>query len=316
MVGGQAVGQVERFYYQMALVRAFEERMFELFSTGELSGTTHGYIGQEADAVAVLNHLEAEDIVVSNHRSHGHYIVRTDDVEGLMAEMMGKAGGVSGGRGGSQQLHRGSFYSNGVLGSTAPVAAGMALAERMKGARTVVVLFVGDGTFGEGVVYETLNMAALWQLPLLVIVEDNRYAQTTPIELNLSGSLVERARAFGLSASEVESNDAEELYDRFGPIFSRVRDKGLPHVEVLHTYRLNSHSKGDDFRPPEELAAWRAKDPLDIVGRRLGAGRRSELDRQAADRVQRAEAAVRAMDFPTLGARGLLHAAERPASTQ
>ena len=133
MIGGETIGQVERFYYQMALVRAFELRMFELFSTGELSGTTHGYIGQEADAVGVLNHLEAEDIVVSNHRSHGHYIVRTGDVDGLMAEMMGKAGGVSGGRGGSQQLHRGSFYSNGVLGSMAPVAAGMALAENSGG---------------------------------------------------------------------------------------------------------------------------------------------------------------------------------------
>jgi TPP-dependent pyruvate/acetoin dehydrogenase alpha subunit len=289
----------ERFYGQMSLVRAFEERVFELFSAGDLFGTTHGYIGQEANAVALLTHLTDQDIVVSNHRCHGHYLVRTGDVEGLLAELMGRAGGVTGGRGGSQHVHRDNFFSSGILGSTAPVAAGMALAEKIKGSGAITVLLVGDGTFGEGVVYETLNMAALWGLPLLVVVENNRYAQTTPIALNFSGSFVERARAFGLTADEIESNDCNELDEKFAPVVQELRNGGGPHMQVLNTYRLNAHSKGDDFRPSAEIAAWRANDPLDIAGARLDPHRRQELDAIAAERVRVAETTVRGMDFPS-----------------
>lgn len=291
----------EQFYYQMVLVRRFEERLFELFAKGELFGTTHGYIGQEANAVAVLNHLRDDDIVVSNHRCHGHYLVRTGDVEGLMAELMGRADGVCGGRGGSQHLCKGNFYTNGVQGSMVPIAAGMAYAEKQKGTDAIVVLFVGDGTFGQGTVYETFNLISLWQVPLLVVVENNRYAQTTPLALNFAGSFLGRAKAFGLSAGEVESNDVEELYHRFGRIIHMVRGQSWPHVEIIHTYRLCGHSKGDDHRSPAEIETWRAKDSLKILGQRIIPDRRLELEDQASDRIEKAEAGSRGMPFPTLG---------------
>jgi len=290
----------KRFYYQMTLVRRFEERVFELFAAGELFGTTHAYMGQEANAVASLDHLQDDDIVVSNHRCHGHYLVRTGDVEGLLAELMGKTGGVCGGRGGSQHLCNGNFYSNGVQGSTVPIAAGMAYAEKRKGSNAIVVLFVGDGTFGQGTVYETFNLASLWQVPLLIVVENNHYAQTTPLDLNFAGSFVGRAKAFDLSVDEIESNDVEELYYKFGDVMEKIRTQEKPHVEIIHTYRLCPHSKGDDYRPPQELENWQAKDPLKILGQRIASEDKQEIQRQVCARIEEAEGKVRKMPFPTL----------------
>lgn len=290
----------EQFYYQIYLVRCFEERIFELFAKGELFGTTHGYIGQEANAVAVINHLQEKDIIVSNHRCHGHFLVRTGDVEGLMAEMMGKEGGVCGGRGGSQHLCSKNFYTNGVQGSTVPIAAGMAYAEKLKKAGAFAVLFIGDGTLGEGTVYETFNMLSLWKVPLLVVVENNRYAQTTPLSLNFAGSFLDRAKAFDISAGDFESNDAEELYQHFGPLVRMVREKTCPHVEIIHTYRLCGHSKGDDYRPKDEVEFWRSKDPLTIMGKRLSQERRKDLERSVDDRISQAEKLVREMAFSSL----------------
>jgi TPP-dependent pyruvate/acetoin dehydrogenase alpha subunit len=185
-----------------------------------------------------------------------------------------------------------------------PVAAGMAYAEKRKGSGAITVLFVGDGTFGAGTVYETLNLIALWQVPLLIVVENNRYAQTTPVGLNLAGSFLERAQAFGISAGEVESNDVEVLYDRFWEVARAVREQGCPHVEIVHTYRLCAHSKSDDHRPEEEILAWRAKDPLEILGPRVASERRTELEKQASGRIEQAVAAAREMPFPVLAQAG------------
>jgi TPP-dependent pyruvate/acetoin dehydrogenase alpha subunit len=291
----------EQFYYQMVLIRRFEERILELFSKGELHGTTHCYIGQEANAVAVINHLRDEDIIVSNHRCHGHFLVRTDDVVGLMAELMGREGGVCGGRGGSQHLHNGNFYTSGIQGSTVPIAAGMAYAEKQRGTGSIVVLFVGDGTFGQGTVYETFNLISLWKVPLLVIVENNQYAQTTPLSLNFAGSFLGRAKAFDLPVGEIESNDVEEIYPRFVKIIRQVRERSCPHVEILHTYRLCGHSKGDDYRAREEIEAWRAKDPLRILEQRINPERKLEIEKKAWDRIGQAEAVAREMPFQKLG---------------
>src|SRR5215204_416232 len=171
-------------YERMYLIRRFEETLLGLFSEGKIAGTTHTYIGQEANAVGVIAHLEQKrDVVVSNHRCHGHYLAFTGDVDGLLREVMGREGGVCGGKGGSQHLWSGNFFSNGVLGSTVPVAAGMALAERERGSDAVTTAFIGDGTLGQGVVYETLNLASLWRLPLLFVLENNSYAQSTPSSL-------------------------------------------------------------------------------------------------------------------------------------
>ena len=284
----------------MILVRRFEERIFELFAAGQLHGTTHGYVGQEANAVSILNHLSEGDIVVSNHRCHGHYLVRTGDVEGLMAELMGKASGVCGGRGGSQHLCNGSFYTNGVQGNIIPVAAGMAYAEKSKGTAAISVLFIGDGTLGQGVVYETFNLISLWSVPILVVIENNSYAQTTPLSVNFAGRFVDRAGAFGLSCGEIETTDVEELFRHFSPLFNNLRERGQPHVEIVHTYRLCAHSKGDDFRPRDEIDAKRKADPVSILALRLNTGRTAEIQEMVRQRIERGEAIARNAPFPDL----------------
>jgi TPP-dependent pyruvate/acetoin dehydrogenase alpha subunit len=283
-------------YARMRLIRRFEETLLELFAAGKLHGTTHTCIGQEADAAGVISCLEPErDVVVSNHRCHGHYLAFTDDVDGLLREVMGRVGGVCGGKGGSQHLFAGNFYSNGVLGSTVPVAAGMALAEREKGSGAVATVFVGDGTLGQGVVYESLNIASLWRLPLLVVVEHNGYAQSTPSTLQLAGDVESRARAFGVATSRHDTTDVLEVQAAAREAVDHVRSTGTPYFLVLDTYRFSPHSKGDDFRDPEEIAARRLRDPLTVAAGLLGDEERDAItgavERRVADAVQEALAA-------------------------
>jgi len=240
--------------------------------------------------------------VVSNHRCHGHYLAFTDDVDGLLREVMGRVGGVCGGKGGSQHLFAGNFYSNGVLGSTVPVAAGMALAEREKGGSAIATVFVGDGTLGQGVVYESLNIASLWKLPLLVVVEHNGYAQSTPSTLQLAGDVESRARAFGVATSRHDTTDVLEVRAAAREGVDHVRSTGTPYFLVLDTYRFSPHSKGDDFRDPEEIAARRLRDPL-VVGEGLVSDAEREeisagVERRLAEAVEQALAAPLAAQEP------------------
>ena len=290
----------EQLYYKICLIRRFEERLLELLSEGQLMGTTHACIGQEANAVAVIGHLGENDIVVSNHRCHGHYIEYTGDLTGLMAEVMGKSDGVCAGRGGSQHLCNGNFYTNGVLGSTVPIAAGMAYAEKIKATDAITVLFMGDGAFGEGIVYEAFNLISLLRLPILIVIENNRYAQTTPIKVNLAGGLLERAKAFNLKAGEIDSSDVEELYDRFNRIIKEVRKSKSPHVEIIHTHRICAHSKGDDCRSLEEIEIAKSCDPMSIIGKRISDLRIKEIEHKVCQIIDEAESKARAMDFPNI----------------
>jgi TPP-dependent pyruvate/acetoin dehydrogenase alpha subunit len=287
----------------MFLIREFEEAVLRLFAQGELSGTTHAYIGQEADAVGLLAHLTTDDIVVSNHRCHGHYLAAFNDPEGLLKELMGKADGVCGGMGGSQHLHRQNFYTNGVLGGTLPWAAGMALAEKLKGTGRITVAFMGDGALGEGVVYETFNIASLWRLPMLFVIENNRYAQSTPVELQLAGSITARAQAFGIETAELETTDVEAIYHQAQGITRLVRSEGRPFCWVLHTYRLCPHSKGDDHRDPAELARYAERDPIRIARQRLHPELAGEIEARCRYRIERAIEAARAAPSPMCGKR-------------
>lgn len=256
-------------YRKMFLIRIVEEHLLDLFSKGKLFGTTHTYIGQEADAAGVISRLEPTDIVFSNHRCHGHYLALTGDVMGLMQEVMGKAGGVCGGVGGSQHLCKDNFYSNGILGGTIPTAVGVAYAEKKLGRGAVTVSFLGDGTLGQGVVYESMNIASLWSLPVLFVIENNYYAQSTPSRLQIAGEIASRPRAFGIETTELTTNDANIIYDAAGPIIDAIRSENRPACLILNTYRLSAHSKSDDFRDPAEIENWMMKDPLRIMRPRL-----------------------------------------------
>jgi len=286
LVGSPDESRGARLYRRMRFIRRFEESLLELFDRGLLNGTTHACIGQEADAVAIIDHLTEDDHVFSNHRCHGHFLARTGDALGLMAEIMGKPEGVCGGIGGSQHLCAPGFKSNGIQGGIVPNAAGIALAKRLEGAGGLSVVFIGDGTLGEGAVYESLNLASLWKLPLVVVLEDNEWSQSTPSSANLAGSMHDRFAAFGLPVFEIDSTDVEELDAVAERALDHARTHESPVALVIHTYRLCHHSKNDDNRPVDEVAARWELDPIEIHGRRLDPAARAGIDSEVESALQ------------------------------
>jgi TPP-dependent pyruvate/acetoin dehydrogenase alpha subunit len=289
----------QQLYAQMVLIRRFEERVLDLFAAGELFGTTHCYIGQEANAVGIINNLEKRDIIFSSHRCHGHFLARTGKADLLMAELMGRATGLVGGRGGSQHICYENFYSNGVQGGIVPTATGMALAEKMLRTGAIATVFMGDGTLGEGLVYEAFNLASLWSAPILFVIENNRWSQSTPVEKQLAGSMLARGQAFGIESGEIESTDAEELYTHFELIVNKVRKQQRPHLEVIQTYRLCHHSKSDDMRPADEIELHRQNEPLPKLRSRLNPEVAERLDREAHTKVEQAVTWARQQPFPS-----------------
>jgi len=284
----------------MLLIRRFEERLLDEFSTGRLVGTTHAYIGQEADAAGIFSVLEPEDVIFSNHRCHGHFLAYGGDPYRLAAELMGKATGLVGGRGGSQHIHWRNFYSNGVQGGIVPVATGMALAEKARKSGRIVLVFLGDGTLGEGALYESLNIACLWSLPILYVVENNHYAQTTPIALAVAGSIAARFSAFGMETWEYSTSDVLEIQPATRTAITHVRTKGRPACLVLNTDRFAAHSKGDDVRDPQEIAGYKKKDPLAIHSRRLPEAELQKVEREVSAAIEDAFARAAADPFPEL----------------
>ncbi len=249
---------------QMLLIRRVEESLLELFSKGLLRGTVHTCIGQEACAVGVVNALDKKkDILFSNHRGHGHYLAYSNDVYGLIAEVMGRKDGVCLGIGGSQHLHKNNYYSNGIQGAGVPIVAGMALAEKLKKSGAIAVAFIGDGTFGEGIIYETFNIASLWNLPVLIVVEHNKYAQSTPSHMQHIGSFEERANAFQIETKVIDGMELETVHSSAIELVNKVRETSKPKMLILNTYRFSPHSKGDDFRAKEEIDSYKLQDPID-----------------------------------------------------
>lgn len=285
----------ERYRAQFLLayqIRSIEKRLLKLFKEGKVSGTIHTSIGQEFSAVFVAQCLLENDVVFSNHRCHGHYIARTGDARGLIAEVMGKASGACKGIGGSQHLCNAGFFSNGIQGGIVPVSAGIGLHHKIDGNGAIAVVYVGDGTLGEGVVYEALNIASLWGIPLLVVVEDNMYAQSTSSKQSFAGTLAGRAAAFAIPYYESSIWELETLESTVETAVRQVRERQQPAVLRVQLYRLEAHSKGDDDRDPSEIAHYRDRDPLtlflaekqdcDVTQRELAAIQ-AEIERQVAE---------------------------------
>jgi acetoin:2,6-dichlorophenolindophenol oxidoreductase subunit alpha len=245
---------------RLLFIRRFEEKVLDLFAEGQASGTTHTCLGQEYIPVAISPLLEQQDFVLSNHRGHGHYLARYDDPEGLLAEIMGRSGAVCNGVGGSQHLYRPGFLSTGVQGESLAVGLGVALHFKKSGKQALVVAYIGDGTWGEGCVYEVLNMAQLWQVPLVVIVENNQIAQSTPASSHLAGTIAKRAESFGVFYHHVDDTDIGVIRAAVAPLLARTRATRLPLVIEFATVRLGPHSKGDDHRQPAEMARLIARD--------------------------------------------------------
>lgn len=286
-------------YRTLYRIRRFEETVLDEFKRGVFSGTTHTYLGQEANAAAVISSLLPQDIIVTNHRCHGHFLAYGGEMRALFAELMGKATGVCGGRGGSQHLHWRNFYSNGVQGGIVPIATGMALAEKRKGSQAVAVVFIGDGTLGQGVVYESLNMASLWRVPLLVVVENNHIAQTTPTTTTLAGSISDRFKTFGVAVQELDSSDVMQITPVAGAVLQQVRETNRSQGLILNTARFGPHSKGDDTRPAAEVEQLKiTRDPVKISASHLDASLLNEIHAEVEEEVHSAFEQALADPFP------------------
>lgn len=270
---------VQSLYRSLYKIRRFEETVMENFPHGVFFGTTHTYLGQEANAVGVLAHIQENDIVFSNHRCHGHFLAYGGDPRALFAEMMGRITGMCGGRGGSQHLHWRNFYSNGVQGGIIPIATGMALAEKYKQSGAIAIAFLGDGTLGQGVVYEAFNMASLWRAPILYVLENNHIAQTTEIKMALAGDICDRFKAFGIPSYQLFSSDVLDILPASEELLLKVREEQQPVGLIIDTHRFGPHSKGDDTRDPALLDQMRMNyDPLLIHGCRLDASEKIAIE--------------------------------------
>jgi len=270
--------EAESLYAYGHLIRLTEQLILDQFSRGLVSGTTHTCLGQELAALSVVRALDhIEDAVLSNHRNHGHFLTYSGDFPGLVAEIMGREHGVCGGRGGSQHLAWRQFHSNGVQAGMMGIGAGLALARKKRGSGALVAAMIGDGTLGQGLVYESMNLASVWQAPLLVVVENNGIAQTTYTRETIGGSIEERGTALGFATWHLTDDDPE-FCRKVADIVIAVRAAGRPGFLVIDTRRMGPHSKGDDLRPGEEMAEIRRRDPLAALGRRLPDATRQRIE--------------------------------------
>ena len=286
----------------MVRIRAFEESLYRLFMTGTMSGTMHQTTGEEAVAAGVCAALRADDVMTSTHRGHGHAIAKGVPVAALMAEMFGRREGCSRGLGGSMHLfdlERGFLGTTGVVGAGVPIAAGAALALKLEGSTRVAVAFLGDGALNQGAVHEALNLAAVWRLPLVFVVENNRYAVSMPVERAFAiERLSERAAAYGMPGRTVDGNDAEAVRAAAAEAVESARSGAGPSLLECETYRHRGHSRFEParYRPEGELERWLARDPIELLRRRLGLddsdldALRAEADAEIAAAVELARA--------------------------
>lgn len=270
----------EPLFLKALKIRLFEKKLLDLAGSKKLSGTVHTCIGQELIPVTVSQNLKPDDYIFSNHRCHGHYLAAFDDYKGLALEILSHSDGVNQGLGGSQHIHRERFYSSGIQGSMLGVALGTAYSQKEEAKKGIVVCYVGDGTFGEGIVYEVLNIASLWNLPLIIVVEDNGYAQSTPQSQYLSGSIQKRCVSFGIMYTKTNSFDLEEMSLKVNDSVDFVRNSQKPCLVHVETYRLSPHSKGDDHRSQKELDSFRKKDLLSQYEKEVSPIMTSELQKQ------------------------------------
>ncbi len=280
--GRPSIGLSDREVYQYGhLIRSSERLLLDLFTQGLLSGTTHTCLGQELCQMSVVRALgHPEDAVLSNHRNHGHFLTYSGNFVGLIAEIMGRAAGVCGGIGGSQHLAYKHFHSNGVQAGMTAIGVGLAMARQRRESDAIVAAVVGDGTLGEGLLYEAMNLASIWKLPMLFVLENNGIAQTTLTANTIGGgSIEERGKAFGLSTWHFDDASDDFMSDVEG-VVATIRARRTPGLLVIDTKRLGPHSKGDDLRDAEEMLAISRRDPLLRVGARLDDDARAEIEEQ------------------------------------
>lgn len=264
-------------YRRMLLIRRFEEQVDDLYRSARMPGLAHLYIGEEAVAVGVCAALRRDDYITSTHRGHGHCLAKGAAVDRMFAELLGKADGYCRGKGGSMHIadqERGNLGANAIVGGSAGIATGAALSAQKRGTDQVAVCFFGDGALGQGLVYEAMNMASLWKLPVIYVCENNLYGEYTPTSEQQAGELNGRAEAFGITAEDVDGQDVLAVFESAAGAVTRARAGGGPTFLLCHTYRFRGHHVGDVDRSyyrssEEEQSFERNRDPVKLLATRL-----------------------------------------------
>jgi pyruvate dehydrogenase E1 component alpha subunit len=260
-------------YQQMLTIRHFEEQVNTLYTTAKMPGLAHLYIGQEAVAVGVCAALRRDDYITSTHRGHGHCLAKGATVDRMFAELLGKEAGYCRGKGGSMHIadqDTGNLGANAIVGGSAGIATGAAWSAKMQGSDQVAVCFFGEGALGQGLLYECMNIAALWRIPVLYVCEHNQYTEYSHWSETTAGDILARPRAFGVLSEEVDGQDVRAVYDVTSRLVAQARAGEGPAFLVCHTYRFHGHHVGDVqrgyYRSADEEQRWRAeRDPLVLL---------------------------------------------------
>ena len=259
-------------YRQMLKIRLFEEKTNELYTSAKMPGLAHLYIGEEAIAVGVCEALRQDDYITSTHRGHGHCLAKGAKLDMMFSELLGKVDGYCRGKGGSMHIadqDTGNLGANGIVGGSVGIATGAALSIKMRDTNQVAVCFFGDGALGQGLFYESMNMAQLWQLPVIYVCENNLYGEYTPTSKSTSGNRLARAEAFGIHNVEIDGQDVRLVYQTAQRLVERARAGEGPAFLLCRTYRFRGHHVGDIDRPyrsREEENKWQTEnDPLQIL---------------------------------------------------
>jgi len=293
-------------YRTVRLIRRFEERAIELVRTGEIVGGIHPYIGQEAIAAGVCAALRADDVITSTHRGHGHVLAKGADPARMLAELLGRSTGLNHGRGGSMHaadFRLGILGANAIVGANSPIAVGAAWAAKQAGSDRVTVSFFGDGAVSQGVLLESMNLAALWQVPVLFVCENNGYATTLTVADAVAGTITGRGAAFGIPSVTVDGMDPQTVLEATRDAVDRARSGGGPSLIECLTYRFDAHHTWEygvrvHYRDDDEVAHGRSRDPVDVAGERLPADRRARIDAELEDVLADAVAFALASPHP------------------
>ncbi|HUL07540.1 MAG TPA: thiamine pyrophosphate-dependent dehydrogenase E1 component subunit alpha [Candidatus Acidoferrum sp.] len=298
-------------YKRMRMIREFEDAVHDEFSAGNIPGFVHLYAGEEASGVGVCMHLDDRDAIASTHRGHGHCIAKGCDEQAMMAEIFGKKDGLCGGKGGSMHiadLSKGMLGANGIVGGGPPLICGAALAAKTNKTGGVAIAFVGDGGSNQGTTFESYNLAKVWNLPAIFIVEDNGYAESTASKWSVGGSQVGRGNGFGLPSMEVDGSDFFVVYEAAREAIDRARAGGGPTLIHMKVMRYYGHFEGDatTYKAPDEVAKYKAtKDPLLLFRNRvteaglLEGKALDEIDKASKQRIQQCVALAKSAKSPT-----------------
>lgn len=303
--GTPSPDQLVQFYRQMVLIRRFEEAAAVQYQRRKIGGFLHLYIGEEAVAVGTIDHLQPQDTIVAHYREHGHALARGSDPNAVMAELFGKATGVSKGKGGSMHLYdagRGFLGGYAIVAGHLPIAVGLAMAHQYRKDNGICTAFFGDGAVNEGEFHEALNLAAVWKTPVLFLCENNLYGMGTALErASAVPEVYKRARAYNIPAERCNGMDVREMYAAAQKAVEYVRTEGKPYLLEAMCYRFRGHSMADPelYREKDEVNRWRLQDPIVTLRRELiESGEASEEQFNAIDAEveQQVEAAVRFAD--------------------